>query len=264
MRGVGLKRASQRLREMHDPIKLRFKIGAFKPDTIPMERLAQYMGDLAAMLGDPNSVHFVELVEGSTNLVHTIEHEAFPKVSERLVQVARGDADVVYMAAYRAINRKLKEDNADGALIREDQPAATILEFPGVKVPDVIQIEPVRQNGTIDGAVISLGGRDKTVPVRVQRGDTIYRCSTSRQIARQLGAHIFGSELRFVGVGIWLRDEEGVWSLKVFEIQSFELLDTTPLDQVVSDLRAIRGDWSTVSDAWEELQELRDGDEETH
>lgn len=247
---------------MDDKLKpLRFKIGAYTPETIPMERLAQYMGDLAAMLGDQSAVHFVELKEGSTEIVHKIDHEAYPKVLDRVEDVRQGTAEVVYMNAFRSINKRLKDDNADGGLF-DDNVGGELLEFPGKRTPEPVVIAPVKQPGTIDGVVISLGGKDNTVPVRVQDGDTIHKCSTSRHIAKHLGQHIFGAELRFAGIGTWLRDEHGNWSLKVFEIQSFEPLDATPLDRVVSELRAIRGaEWN--SDTWDELQELR-GDDEIH
>lgn len=246
---------------MDHTLKLRFKIGAYKPDTIPMERLAQYMGDLAAMLGDQSAVHFVALEEGCTEIVHKVDFEAYPKVLDRVDGVRQGTAEVVYMEAFKSINKRLKDDNADGGLF-DDNVGGELLEFPGKRTPEPSTIAPVKQPGTIDGVVISLGGRDNTVPVRVQEGDTIHRCSTTRHIAKLLGQHIFGAELRFAGIGTWLRDEHGNWSLKVFEIQSFEPLDVTPLDRVVSELRAIRGaEWN--SGTWDELQELR-GDDEIH
>ncbi|SHO67377.1 hypothetical protein SAMN02745172_04055 [Pseudoxanthobacter soli DSM 19599] len=246
---------------MDEKLKLRFKIGAYTPDTIPMERLAQYMSDLAAMLGEQSAVHFVELKEGSTEIVHKVDYEAYPTVLSRVDRVRQGIADVVYMDAFRSINKRLKDDNAVGGLFDDNQ-GGELLEFSGRYPPESRVIAPIKQPGTIDGVVISLGGRDNTVPVRVQDGDTIHRCSTSRDIAKHLGQHIFGADLRFAGVGTWTRDEHGSWSLKVFEIQSFEPLDTTPLDRVVSELRAIRGaEWTR--DTWDELQELR-GDDEVH
>ena len=248
---------------MRKDIKLRFKIGAFTPSTIPMARLAEYMGELATMLGEPAAVHFVELTESSTNLVHTVELEAFAKVEARIASVRSGDGEVIALNAYRALNKKLKEDGADGSLVVDDSPTrGMLLEFPGVRMPEPDVIDPVKQAGTIDGVVIRLGGKDKTVPVWVANGDVIYRCNSSRSVARELGAHIFGSELRFVGRGTWLRNEDGVWSLKGFDIQSFEPLDQTPLGKVVHDLREIKGEWGRG--AWNELIKLRNEDNETH
>ena len=45
----------------------RFHIEAYSPDTMPMARLADYLADLAKMLGQEKSVHFLK-VEGGVQL----------------------------------------------------------------------------------------------------------------------------------------------------------------------------------------------------
>ena len=60
-----------------------FQIDAFSPATIPMARLAQYLAELAALLGQPERVHFEKLKKGSVRLVARVEHEAIPKVRMR-------------------------------------------------------------------------------------------------------------------------------------------------------------------------------------
>jgi hypothetical protein len=239
-------------------MRLRFKISAYTPATMPMDRLAEYMRELANMLGDPAAVHFVRVDPGSTELVHDVDEPAYPQIEERIGRISRGDADISYMSAFRALNRKLKEDDADGELRLDDHSGgAKLLEFPGVRFPEPDLIEPVKQLGTIDGQLISIGGRDATVPARVQDGDLIYRCNTTRAVARELGQHLFGPQMRFVGAGTWTRSEDGIWALKVFDIQSFEPLDEAPLQSVVRDLREIKGEWFG-SDVWDELKDLRE------
>ena len=51
-----------------------FKIEAFTPETMPMARLAKYLTELAAILGESKSVHLIRIESGSTALVHKIEH----------------------------------------------------------------------------------------------------------------------------------------------------------------------------------------------
>lgn len=225
-----------------------------------MERLGQYIAELGTLLGEVNSVHFVTLKEGSTEIVHRVEKEAIPKVEENVREVGLGHADIVHLNAYRALNRKLKEDNATGILTRVDGDGAQLLRFPGREEEDPAAPDIVIQTGMIDGIVISLGGRDNTVPVRIQDGDTIYKCTTSREIARLLGPHIYGEELRLIGEGRWLRTHDGEWSLDHFKIQSFDALDVRPLADVVNDLRAGAGDWGGTEDVWAELQDLRNGE----
>lgn len=240
---------------------LRFKINAFSPETIPMERLGQYMAELGTMLGEPRSVRFVRLEPGSTSIVHRVEPEAYPNVERHVNQIALGEAGAVHLNAYRALNKRLKEDNADAILERVDAPNGKILDFPGKHTPAEEPPDLVVQGGSVDGTVISLGGKGNFVPVRIQDGETILKCSTSREIARLLGPYIFEDELRLTGEGKWQRSATGEWTLQEFKIQSFDVLDRTPLSEVVSDLRSIgKTGWGEVNDAWSELQKLRNGD----
>ena len=54
---------------MNDQHEYRFVIDALSPDSLPMARLAEYMGELARLLGRPDQVHFERLEGGSTVLV---------------------------------------------------------------------------------------------------------------------------------------------------------------------------------------------------
>lgn len=224
-----------------------------------MERLGKYMASLGAMLGQQNSVHFVVLSEGSTGIVHRVQQDAAASVEETVFAVGRGDAEVVHLNAYRDLNKLLKEDDTDGVLLRNDT-SALLLNFPGRDDQTPAAPDVVTQSGFIDGIVISLGGKDSTVPVRIQDNEVIYRCTTSREVARLLGPYIYGDELRLSGEGKWLRNSDGEWSLDVFKIQSFELLDVRPLSDVIRELRSLTGEWGGATDAWAELQNLRNGE----
>ena len=70
----------------------RFVIDAFTRDTLPMARLAEYMADLAVMLGEPESVHFIRVDEGSAVLVQQVDEPAVPKVRARTGLLRSGDA----------------------------------------------------------------------------------------------------------------------------------------------------------------------------
>src|ERR1700693_346222 len=107
------------------------RIEAYTPETIPMVNLAEYMADLATLLGEYKSVHFVRLTKGSTRLVHAIEYEAEPKIRERVQSVRNQDGPIEAQQAARRIDQRLAKDNASGTLI--DPTAAKIIEFPGRK-----------------------------------------------------------------------------------------------------------------------------------
>lgn len=67
-----------------------FKIDTFTPETLPMERLAQYMLQFAKLLGEPDRVHFVDVGSGSAVLRARVEDAALPRVERRLSDAARG------------------------------------------------------------------------------------------------------------------------------------------------------------------------------
>jgi len=247
-----------------DGVTLRFRIGAFSPSTIPMEKLGDYMRDLAIVLGSPEKVHFVRLDPGSTEIVHVVERWAFmTDVRSRIRNVQIGIAPVEALAAYRAINKRLVEDRTDGALIEIG--GGEILRFPGKWTVEVEPFPPVTQAGSIDGVVIRLGGTGANVPVHVQTGDTVYtKCFSSRELAKELGHHLFGSPLRLNGQAKWQRGEDGSWSLDRFQIGGFEPLETKALSRVVAELRSLGG-WENVADPWDEVMRLRDdGKEDAH
>lgn len=62
---------------------------SFTPDTLAMWRLAEYMTDIADLLGEKPYVHFVQ-IDGAV-LVQDVEHEAYPKVSTRVHDLKRGE-----------------------------------------------------------------------------------------------------------------------------------------------------------------------------
>src|SRR6202142_3266166 len=97
----------------------RLVIDAYTPETMPMGRLAEYMADLAAILGERAAVHFVGLEASSTVLVHKVETEAVPKVQERVALAKRGDGPPDAINGIRNLNRRLREDAGSAVLLEE-------------------------------------------------------------------------------------------------------------------------------------------------
>ena len=234
----------------------RFVIGAGSPSTMPMARLAEYMADLARLLGESDHVHFVRIEKGSTVLVQQVDSEASVKVRDRIQACEKKQAGSDVANAYKALNKRLADDNCTGSLQGGD--GAEIIQFPGQNRKQELTFGPFNQLGTLDGMLIRIGGRDDTVPVHLQDSDTIHVCNTDRDMARRLAPHLFGPILRVQGEGRWERDADGAWLLKRFNIKEFESLDNTRLGEVVTKLRAVKGsNWKNVDDPAEELARLR-------
>lgn len=222
----------------------RLRIDVFSVESLPMARLAEYMTDLARLLGETERVHFAGLEPGSAVLVSSIEEPAAPKVSERLQQVREGRGPKDAMQAFAALDTRLAKDNAVATLTAES--GAEIIAFPGRTRPKPMRYGPFREYGSLDGTVIRVGGRDDTIPVLIKDAEGAeFPCQTTIEMSKQLAAHYLGATLRVHGSGKWVREEEGSWTLQQFDIDRFEVLDDSPLLDVVAKLRAVEGgEWS--------------------
>lgn len=238
-----------------DPGEYRFKIEAFTPETMPMARLAEYIKELAEILGEPKDVHLIALEPGSTVLIHRIEHEAIPKVRERANAVRRGDAPRDPLVAYRKVNQMLREDNGR-AVFQQGKRGPRILEFPG---RDEVEesFANIKQSGTIEGFVIRVGGTGDSIPILLEsEGRQIAGCHTNRQIAKDLAKCLF-EPVRVGGMGYWIRDAEGEWALRHFRIATFEQLEDMPLSTALTKLRSIDAEWD--EDAYDDVMADRHG-----
>ena len=216
---------------------LEFVIDAYSPDTLPMSRLAEYMGELATLLGEQEHVHFVELSAGSARLVHAVEHEASPKVRSRLHAAHAGNGAPEARRAFDALDRMLRDDNASGEL-RESQ-GANLLTFPGNTKQLDEAYGPFNEEAQLYGVPIMVGGKKNVVPVHIEDGKTIYICEASREVAAEIAGGLFKSHVRVYGVGRYMRDGDGHWEMRSFRISHFEKMDARPLAETVERLRGI-------------------------
>jgi hypothetical protein len=248
---------------MPKSIEYRFVIDGYTPDTLPTARLAEYLADLAEMLGQITKVHFVKIEDGSAVLVNKVDQVAIPKVEERLTNISEGRASPIAMKAYRQINDRLKSDNSIGLLAREG--GAVIIEFPGRNTKEPISYGPFNQTGSLDGKVIMVGGSSDPVPVHLEQNSQTYNCLASRDIAKELGAHLFAKELRVYGTGRWNLNKSGDWELKKFTINNFDILTDIGLRETINCLREVSDSgWKDVNDPWGELLSMREDSSEKH
>jgi hypothetical protein len=228
-----------------------------------MLRLAEYMADVAHLLGEVEHVHFTRFEAGSTVFVQHIEAEAAPKVQARMRSIARHEVPEDAIKIVKALNQRLAADNATGSLQESD--GAEIIGFPGREQPQPRTFGTFNQASTLDGMLIRIGGNDNTVPVHLQHGDTVYVCNANRSMAQRLAPHLYGATLRVQGQARWERDAEGTWQLKRFNIADFDTLDDTPLGEVVERLRQVQGSyWKQIEDPASELEQLRQGGDGVH
>lgn len=237
----------------------RFVIDAYKPETIPMARLSEYMAQLAEVLGEKSSVHFRRLEAGSTVLISRVQREAVPKVNARAIAVRRGEAPRDALRAYRTINKMLREDNGDGYLVRKEV-KAKLITFPGKNEAEE-QFTSIAEQGAIDGIIVRIGGSDRSVhAILEQQGEQLTGIWMSRAVGKQL-AHKLFEPVRLYGRGRWNRDADGNWNLKDFKVDRFEALDDAPLSAAIADLRTVGVEFD--ENTYSELSAIRHGPKRT-
>lgn len=225
---------------MSEHHEYRLRIDAFCPDTLPMSRLAEYMAELARLLGEQDKVHFKKVEPGSAVLVTVVEASAAPKVDLRVRQVREGRGPAEALKAFRGLDDLLAKDNAIGTLTSAD--GAEIIPFPGRTRAKPISYGPFNERGSLDGVVVRVGSKgDDLVAVELKRGDTVFSCKAAVPLSEELAKHYRKGPIRVHGVGRWAREENRSWTMLRFEIESFEPLDDAPLREIIGRLHAVEG-----------------------
>jgi hypothetical protein len=244
---------------MVGPVEFRFEIKAYTPKTMPLERLARYLSNLAVILGETRSVHLVRIEAGSTVPVLAVDWESLPKVRKRAHEIRSDEGSAEACAARRAIERDLAEDNAPfGDLL--DHQGTRLLRFPGVQVGADIEYGPFSQPGTLDGVPIVVGGQKDLVPVHLKDRERIHDCVASRAVAKEISRHLFTAPVRVSGIGRWFRDSHGVWTMRSFTIHGFTELTAASVGEVSDRLQRIDAAWKQREDPIGDLTALRDSE----
>lgn len=251
--------------------EFRFKIegeidGAeITPHTIPMARLAEYVFDLAALMGHKESVHLVAVEDGSTQPVILVDAQEEARVTERVRHAQRGMGPPEANRAYKRIDNKLRKDNAKADLINVARKADVII-FPGKNSDAPQPYGPIKERATAVGELKRVGGLDKTVPITLRRADNaVIYCEADEFIAKQLAPLLY-SYIRVHGLATYTRGAESIWKINHFRIQSFDPqpLSDESFSATIEKLRGIPGsEWSTIDDPLDELRKLRHGEDKT-
>ena len=159
-------------------VEFRFRVEGLTPATLPMWRQAEYMRELARLLGEKEHVRFRSLETGSAVFVQQVERQAALRVRSRVLAVLAPDASEEVMRPFRRLDQMLADDNAVGEL-RERNQRNVVVRFPG-REGVTAEIGPIVQEGSISGELVWVGGEDRTAHAHLRDGDTKIPCETSR------------------------------------------------------------------------------------
>jgi hypothetical protein len=227
-----------------------------------MARLAEYLTDLAAIMGHKDSVHFISTSPGSARAIMYVDEEEEARVTLQIKNAARGAGPRRANEAYKRLDSRLREDQAVADIVNASQ-SARVIEFPGRRTDLPEAYGPIRERASLVGLLKRVGGFDESIPVHLQRADgAIFYCEAAPGLAKEL-VPLYEKTVRVHGIATYYR-ENGNWRLDKFKIQSYapEPLAEERLSETIQKLKAVPGsDWSELADPLGELRRLRHGEE---
>jgi hypothetical protein len=212
-----------------------FRIEGESPLTLPVNRLAEYMKDLALLIGCSEDVHFVGVDEGSHRSRLAVKEQASQKVEQRLRQVKDRKGPAVALRAFEGLDEKLYRDGTSATLSNS---RGLTLTFPGRSREVESVINRVSEVGFLEGELVQIGGRDDSISIYLKDGSEEHICRATREQGTRLAALIW-KYVRVHGTGRWCRDERGSWKLEEFQVTSWNALELETLRSAVGKIRAL-------------------------
>src|ERR1700734_1552316 len=128
--------------------ELNFSIEGTTPHTFPMARLAEYLRELATLLGNEDNVHFLRVDNGSANCAMEVDAELESVITERARQAEKGLGPKEAVKAFRAIRLYLDEDDTSASL--ESDKGEVLIEFPRKSQGTEETFGPFSEDGSLD------------------------------------------------------------------------------------------------------------------
>ena len=135
----------------------------------------------------------------------------------------------------------------------------TLIEIPGAREEAEERRPILWEAGTVDGIPTGVGGRlldPEWVPVRIADSGTVVNCEARPPTAIEIARHLLTTPIRVGGKGRWVHDEDRGWQLDRFQIEQFDVLDSSPVAHLVGEMREVYAgtDWARMDDPIGELR----------
>jgi hypothetical protein len=240
---------------MKDLERFKFTLPGYAPETMPLNRLMEYLNHLSVVLGSPGDLHLVGIERGSTRPVLAMRHDIAHRARNNARAVAEGGGSATRREAFNNIRRMVAEDGGETAILKAPK-GAVILKFPSAAMGEDQVVNSLRQHTSIEGTLVRIGGIGDNAQLLIQEmdGTVIAGSAASRPLAQEMARLIY-HPLRVNGDATWHRTEEGKWKITRLLVQSYAPLDERELGEVVAELRAVKIKWP--EDSFEQLQAMR-------
>lgn len=228
------------------------------PDRIRMDRLGEYIRQFAELLGTENSPTFKGIKKASTGLKAAIPAEREHYARLRLVE-ARTNSESRPARVLKSIEDMMGKDSIKEAQLLDSVGNVVYLLRGHVEEPD--KAPKLYQHGNIDGIVTGIVGADDTMHLHLRDhfDQDLKLVIRNESLARDLLKQFRKGHVRLNVHGTWHRTDFGwVPESNKCTVDSFEVLEETPLQDVFMEIAAIPGNgWKSLDDPISEWEKLR-------
>ena len=230
---------------MDDLEEVEFVIPAYTPETMPLDRLLQYLQQIGEVLGVAHDMHLVRIEPSSTKPVFKMPAPIAIQAREKGASVQRGDGTIRQRAAYNRIREMVRRDGGRPASVKDRR--GVIVDFP--PTAEIGSISGVRQATTFDGELLRVGGAGDypSILMRGLDGEIYAGFSAPKALIKEMGGRLY-EPIRVNGIGSWDRSADGGWKLGKMLIQSYERLSDENLGELLERLRAAPVVWPENAD----------------
>lgn len=218
-------------------------------ETLGMARLAQYMAEFAALLGEDAKPVFAGVVKGSVNLRARSRTE-FPALTKSRLRHAAFDDDAPGHKSFDKLTSLMLSDGARGDVL--DKSSAKVIDFPSKppRAKSASREYIVADTGEVRGVVVAVEGIDDTAHIRLQ--DAATGTTTSVQVrnmdlARRAATYFRGPIVSLSVRGTWRRDEAGSWHPHSLYAEGIEPLEQEDALATFNALKKASTGWSRMS-----------------
>lgn len=222
--------------------RFEFIVPGYTPETMPLDRLIEYLNQLIVILGNPADLHLVDIKKSSTKPVIVMPHHAALTAKKRARETWEGGGTPGQRRAYQRIRRMVADDGGKPAILKARE--ATILEFPGVDLGADQEISSIRQASSVSGELIRVGGDGEYDQILLKdlSGEVISGCFATKDVAKELAQHLH-EHMRLHGIASWNRDRNGHWQISRMKVQTYDLLEDDALTSALLEAQNTTAAW---------------------
>lgn len=240
----------------HDDWNFKLRVIGTTPDTIPLERLGEYMKEFAKLLGTSSRPTFAGMKNESASTLARVQYP-----DRALLRIAQSKAEPTSNPgrALERIQGLIDSDKFPGAELRDRADNVIYLfKSSSMETPAIFTLN---QTATIDGIVVGLVGADDTMHLHLRdwMDRDIKLIVTDEVMAREMLQYFRGPTLRVSVNGLWKRTDHGwVPENNKAKVISYEKLDDAPLTDIFKKFAAVPDNgWKQLSNPEAFLADLR-------